>query len=221
MRKILVFMLSVVLLLSVAGCGNEKARDISKSAYDSINTAYKITERFSSDLYEAWRLAIFDGTAVVTGGTEYLASYLNLNSDELKNGIAYISFSETGLDWTDASEAQKNQATRMADLIFYSQGGNLFSFCVNVVVSAYQANGQADQAENALMSAEAQIKELDEKYSDYDAYPALKGYYTTTSSFLDYCMNPTGNLEQSGVTINNYKNEVRDYISDLDYIFEE
>ena len=90
-----------------------------------------------------------------------------------------------------------------------------------VVSNAYKVNGKVDEAKNALDEAKAQMKELSEKYSDYEHYPNLKGYYTTTSSFFDFCQNPTGSFEQVKDTINDYKNEARDYISDLDYIFEE
>ena len=68
--------------------------------------------------------------------------------------------------------------------------------------------------------AKVLMKELSEKYSDYEHYPNLKGYYTTTKSFFDFCQNPTGNFEQYKNTLNDYRNEARDYISDLDYIFE-
>lgn len=78
-----------------------------------------------------------------------------------------------------------------------------------------------DEVQTALNTAKEQMKELSDKYSDYEHYPNLKGYYTTTSSFFDFCQNPTGSFEQMKNTINDYKNEARDYISDLDYIFEE
>lgn len=35
-----------------------------------------------------------------------------------------------------------------------------------------------------------QMKEIREKYSDHDHYPALKGYYTAISVFFDSCRNP-------------------------------
>lgn len=46
-------------------------------------------------------------------------------------------------------------------------------------------------------------------------------YYTSTSSFFEFCQNPTGSFEQVVNTINDYKNEARDYKNDLDYIFED
>ena len=78
-----------------------------------------------------------------------------------------------------------------------------------------------DEVQTAINTAKEQMKKLSDKYSDYEHYPNLKGYYTTTSSFFDFCQNPTGSFEQMKNTINDYKNEARDYISDLDYIFEE
>ena len=94
-------------------------------------------------------------------------------------------------------------------------------FCVMVVTGAYQANGKVAEAQNALEEAKTQMKELSEEYSDYEHYPNLKGYYTTTNSFFDFCLNPTGSFEQVKTTINDYRNEARDYMNDLDYIFEE
>lgn len=81
-----------------------------------------------------------------------------------------------------------------------------------VVSGAYAANGE---------TAKAQMKNLSENYSDYEHYPNLKGFYTTTSSFFDFCQNPTGSFEQVKTTINDYRNKARGYISDLDYIFED
>ena len=65
------------------------------------------------------------------------------------------------------------------------------------------------------------MKELSESYSDYEHYPALKGYYTTTSSFFDFCQNPTGSFEQLKTTVEDYKTTARDFNADLDYIFED
>lgn len=71
-----------------------------------------------------------------------------------------------------------------------------------------------------MESAKTQMRALSEKYSDYEHYPNLKGYYTTTSSYFEFCQNPEGTFEQVQDTINDYRNKARDYKSDLDYIFE-
>lgn len=118
------------------------------------------------------------------------------------------------------SEEDKQAYIDNADSFFRVMEDSLFSFCVNSVSAAYVVNGKVEEAQTALDAAKAQMKELSQKYSDYEHYPNLKGFYTTTSSFFDFCNNPTGSFEQVKQTINDYKNSARDYISDLDYIFE-
>ena len=119
------------------------------------------------------------------------------------------------------SDDEKNNVIDKADLLFYYFEDDLFSFCVMCVTGAYIVNGKVKEVEDALNSAKAQMKKLSQDYSDYEHYPNLKGYYTTTSSFFEFCNNPTGSFEQVKDTINDYKNDARDYISDLDYIFED
>ena len=72
-----------------------------------------------------------------------------------------------------------------------------------------------------MEEAKAEMKEMSEKYSDYEHYPNLKGYYTTTNAFFAFCQNPTGSFEQVKTTINDYRNDARSYKSDLDYMFED
>lgn len=199
---------------------------LSAPAYDNIDIAYEITEQFGADIYEAWRLGIYDDDEILKDGVTYLAGELSLSEDELKDGICYALASMFGEEWSEMPEEEKTEIKKMTEnsaVVFsvMEEEDNLFSFCVNVVVGAYTANGKMEEAQNVLDVAKSQMKELSENYSDYEHYPNLKGYYTTTSSFFDFCQNPTGSFEQVKDTVNNYKNEARDYISDLDYIFEE
>ena len=223
MKKLTAIVLVLVMCVSMTACGggNKKAFEASKAAYDNVDIAYEITEQFGSDLYEAWRLGIYDDDEILEDGVAYLATELSLSEDELKEGVGYVIAEMTGEDWSEMSDEDKATITENTDIIFGLMEDNLFSFCVMVVTGAYTANGKVEEAQNALNAAKAQMKELSEKYSDYEHYPNLKGYYTTTSSFFDFCQNPTGSFEQVKDTINDYKNEARDYISDLDYIFEE
>lgn len=219
MKKVFPLILALVMCLSLAACGSgKKAFEASKAAYDSITIAYDITEQFGRDIYEAWRLGIQEDDKILEDGVSYLASELSLSEDELKEGVGYAVI---GKDWLELSDEDKSTITNSTDVAFGIFEDDLFSFCVMVVTGAYTVNGKIDEAQTALNTAKTQMKELSEKYSDYEHYPNLKGYYTTTSSFFDFCQNPTGSFEQLKDTINDYKNEARDYISDLDYIFEE
>ena len=223
MKKLVSLILALTIVISMSACGNsnKKAFEASKLAYDNIDIAYEITEQFGSDLYEAWRLGIYESDEILDDGAKHLATELSLSADEIRAGAAYTIATMIGEDWSALSDEDKDNYISNADEFFSIMEDELFSFCVMAVTGAYTANGKVEEAQSALTAAKAQMKELSQEYSDYEHYPNLKGYYTTTSSFFEFCNNPTGSFEQVKETINKYKNEARDYISDLDYIFEE
>ena len=218
MKKIIALLLVVVMSLTLVACsGEKKAFEASKAAYDNIDIAYEITEQFGSDIYEAWRLGIYDKDEILDDGAVYLARELSLSADEIRAGVAYVVYKS---EWDTMSEEEKEEKINRADQLFSYMKDDLFSFCVMAVSNAYILNGKVETAQTSLDAAKAQMKELGSEYSDYEHYPNLKGYFTTTSSFFDFCQNPTGSFEQIKQTVNDYKNEARDYISDLDYVFE-
>ena len=149
-----------------------------------------------------------------------MTNELNLTEEEFRAGFGCL-WSELSVEeWNALTEEEKSEycdSWNLAALFTDS----LFSLCVQTVMSAYAVKGDVAIAQNALDEAKTMMRELSEKYSDYEHYPNLKGYYTTTSSFFTYCQSPTGNFEAMNTTITNYKNEARDYISDLDCIFED
>lgn len=224
MKRLFTFSLVTTLILSLASCGGgktKKAFEASKEAYQNVNAAYEITENFGSDIYEAWRLGIFDDEEIIDEGCSYLAKELHLSKDELEEGAAYTIASLSGDDWETCTNEDKAKYKEMVDYMFNLMEDNLFSWCVEVVSNAYIANGKVAEAQEYLDTAKEQMKDLSENYSDYEHYPALKGYYTTTSSFFSFCQNPTGSFEQLKTTVENYKTDARDFNADLDYIFED
>lgn len=209
----------MVLLLGGCGNSNQKAYEVSKEAYEQIDVAYEIIEQYGSDIYEAWRLGIYEDEDM---SIELLDSELYLSEDEIREGIVYVYLTFEDEDgYINATEEEKEEFEELCDGFFTIFEDDLFSACVWVVTGAYQANGKIEEAEVAIESAKVQMKTLSEEYSDYEHYPNLKEYYTTTSAFFDFCQNPTGSFEQVKETINEYRNDAREYISDLDYIFEE
>lgn len=220
MKKAIPFILALVLCLSLCACGgsDKKAFEASKAAYDNINIAYEITEQFGSDIYEAWRLGIYDDDEILDDGAIHLATELSLSANEIRAGAVYTIYKD---EWDTMSDEEKDELIDKADLLFTLFEDDLFSFCVMAVSNAYVVNGKVEEAQTALDAAKAQMKELSSNYSDYEHYPNLKGYFTTTSSFFDFCQNPTGSFEQVTETVNDYENEARDYINDLDFVFED
>jgi len=147
---------------------------------------------------------------------------LNLSEQEIKEGIAYLVAAEIeGKEWDELSEDEKSAEISLANFYLQLMEDDLFSFCVQSVAGAYIVNGKVEEASTALEEAKTQMKELSDKYSDYEHYPNLKEYYTTTRAFLEFCNDPNGSFEQLKDTINDYRNDARECISDLDYVFEE
>lgn len=226
MKKRIAFLLALALCLSLTACGgNKKAFEASKQAYEQIDIAYEITDEMSKDVYEAWYQAIKETDKVVDGGVKYLASKLHLNEDELRKGIAYAAVMFDGEEWDSKTDEEIEKLCTMADTLLKvaknMESLSFFSFCTWSVVDAYLLNGKTEEAQTALDNAKAMMRELSEKYSDYEHYPSLKGYFTTTSAFFDFCQNPSGSFDQIADTINKYRNEAREYVGDLDYIFED
>lgn len=223
MKRIFPCILAFVFCFSAAGCQNtdKEAYDMSKTAYQNIDAAYEITEQFGSDLYEAWKVAIYEDDEIVEQGISYLASELTLSEDELKLGAACVAVESIGKNWNEMSESDKQLLMESMDEMIGLMEDELFSFCVMAVTKAYEKNGDVETIQEALTDAKSDMKKLSDRYSDYEHYPALKEYYTTTSSFFDFCQNPAGSFEQVKDTINNYRNKARDCVNDLDYIFED
>ncbi len=222
MKRILAIFLVAIMCVSLTACGGKKKKafEASKAAYDNINTAYEISEQFSEDIYEAWRLGIYDKDKLIENGIKYLDAELHLSESELEQGLIYSYAEGLGKDVSELSETEKSNLINYQSVVFTTAKSEMFSFCVHMVRGAYTVNGKIEEIQAALDQAKAQMKELSDKFSDYEHYPSLKGFYTTTSALFDFCQNPEGSFEQVIQTINNYRNEARDYMNDLKYIFE-
>ncbi|MEF2837183.1 MAG: hypothetical protein U0N82_05620 [Oscillospiraceae bacterium] len=229
MKRIISLVLVIAMCLSLAACGNDKkAFEASKAAYDKVNVAYEIADQFGSDIYDVWKAAVYNVDEIKDDDVNYLVNTqgLYLTEEELRDAIAYtfVWFAHPE-GWDEAPEEKKQDYYDNAGSVLRTMANyyknEFMSFCVTCVTNAYIRSGKVDIAQAALDDAKVMMKDLSEKYSDYEHYPNLKGYYTTTKSFFDFCQNPTGSFDQYTNTLNDYKNEARDYISDLDYIFED
>ncbi len=224
MKKVFLNILAVLVMIALTACSEGKSKEeyeMSKEAYENINTAYEITSDFGSDIYEAWRLGIYDDEEILDEGCAYLAKELHLSEAEVTEGAAYSLASIIGNEWEECTDEEKRTYREMVDSSFELMEDNLFTWCVHIVSNVYVTNGKVAEAQECLETAKGYMRDLSENYSDYEHYPALKGYYTTTSSFFEFCQNPTGSFEQLKTTIENYKTTARDYNADLDYIFED
>jgi len=224
MKKLLLILLALSMCVSMCACGTNPF-DMSKEAYEKISTAYDIIDAYGSDIYEAWRLGIYSDDDILKKGNTFLASELGLEKSELDEGLAYtIATSVYEKEWDSLTDEEKEEYREYADSdtacykIFEDE---LFSMCIKVVSSTYKVNGKSGEISSNLEEAKRIMKDMSNDHADYEHYPNLKGFYTSTSAFFEFCEDPSGSFEQVKDTLNNYRKEARDFKKDLDYIFEE
>ena len=210
---------------TVSDTPSNEAYALSKIVYDNIDIANEIISDYAGDIHEAWRLGIYDDDELLENGVALLASELSLSQEEIAYGIGYLAC--TMIIWDEEWTEETAQATKetftpeLANTIFSFMEDNMFSFCVEIVKATYLITGRVDIAQSALDTAKTQIKELSMNYSDYEHYPNLKGYYTAVSSLFTFCEDPEGSFDTMSVTINDYRSKIRDYVSELNYFFED
>ncbi len=221
----------------------EAAFDLSKEAYGNINTAYDILSAASSDIYEAWRVGIYESSnlkKLITNGkkgdaAQLVANALSLPIDQFCAGLKTDYFSRAGVALSGPAYDNMDEKTKASlanliksveedpDIALYSAMNKdaLFASCVMAVIYAYQENGVFEAVESLLGDAKQEMKQMSAQFSDYEHYPNLKGFFTNTSALFDFCKAPEGSFEQAKETINEYRNNARKFKNDLDYIFED
>lgn len=192
----------------------------SKNAYDKLVYASEIGLNALADIYSAWYYGINEDIDNVSFYS-YCAD-LNVSAYDVQKGIekyddfyAYVISDE---------EVKQKHAQTMADYFkFMSYGKEFWQDCVFYIIDAYLAkeiDGFNDMSQ-ALNDAKGSLKNVGEKYSDYEYYPNLKEFYSEVSSLYEFVSSPTGSFEALTTTINNYRTSIRKYTADLSFIFEE
>lgn len=256
MKRIIALVLSLLMCVSLIGCGkvacsiegcenegvedpsfeesycskhlaDKKAFEVSKIAYQNVNTAYDIVHKFGTDLYSAWYLVVHESRKLMDANTvEVLSSEVQyLDREELQMGLAFVlAKNKYQEDWYALSEEEKDNYIDLAGTYegddFFDQTNCLF-ITTWTVIRAFEVNGKIEEAEGYLESAQIQMRDLSEKYSDYEHYPDLKGFFSMVGAYLDVCCDSELSFSQFKDVKNQYEKEARDYINDLDFIFVE
>lgn len=223
MKKLLPGILAVVMCISLASCGKSQkdteAFEISKETYSAISQAYALTCEMADDIYDAWRIAIYEKDSV---GFDYLSEQLNLSKEDLDEGIVYsILTLAKGSSYETASEEDKQSFRNSGDFFFDTFKDNPAWACITVTHYAYVANGMVSTIDVALNEAKDDIKKLEENFPDYEHNASLKTFYTTVSSYLELVKLPEVSYEQFTENMTNYEKEARDCMSGLDFTFKE
>lgn len=197
-----------------------------KEVYENIKSAWTIADQVGTGIYNVWHGWVYEKEEMSSGGLQFFADKASLGLEDIVEGFAarnYVNeqFAKTGIYWVEISDADKEfyrdatvkafekasrsrQYAGMSDVLW----GTVYSFMLN---------GYIDGAQTLLETAKQELKELP---ADYEYYSALKDFYTTASALVDYCGSPSGSLDQYKVLLNDYRKEARDYMNDLDFVFE-
>ena len=197
-----------------------------KEVYENIKSAWTIADQVGTGIYNVWHGWVYEKEEMSSGGLQFFADKASLSLEDIVEGFAarnYVNeqFAKTGIYWIEISDADKEfyrdatvkafekaskakQYAGMSDVLW----GTVYTFTLN---------GYIDGAQTLLESAKQELKELP---TDYEYYSALKDFYTTTSALIDFCGSPSGSLDQYKVLLNDYRKEARDYMNDLDFVFE-
>ena len=198
---------------------------LSKAAYQNINSAYDIVHQFGTDLYSSWYLVSYQSKDLMNTNTvKAIASEVRyLDEEDIQKGLAFVlAKNKYKEDWYELSEDRQKDYIEMAGNYngddFFNQTNCLFITTWSVI-RAYEVNGKTEEAGAYLNIAQTYMRELIEKYSDYEHYPNLKGFFTMVGSYLDVCCDSELSFTQFKDVKNQYEKEARDYINDLDFIF--
>lgn len=222
MSKNTIRVLGIVLAFSLVfgmltGCNNGKAKkQTAQEVYNLLVAASEQAEQFGSDTYTAWNNGINDASDSGYNLTK-LAKELNLTVSDLELGMAYALNDSDWATMTDSEKQAKKETANTMFILLLALSDSKFSTCVNVVTAAYKATGKADEIKENLDKAREKLKDLSDKYPDYDVCTKLKTLYTKIQTYYDYCMNPTGSFKELQNTIQTFRQDVRSAKNELSF----
>lgn len=217
-KKVLAITVGVGLSLMLPGCGdagNQATLKEAQNVYEEINEAYKNVKSYSDDVYKACKTGTYDGDNITV---DEFTKETDMTEDEMLDGIKEYFIKEYGKDKAERimNSAGNDDDTSLVLLQAFESmlgPGGLGIIVQNV----YESRGITKEIKDNLENAKTSLKEID---SDYEGYESLKSYYTTTSSYFDFCENLTGTFDQMQDTINDYQNDARKYTNDLEFLLD-
>ena len=193
-----------------------------KGVYAALKDAYTIVDHYGADIYTAWQKGIYQKDkfqgANLNSATQYLASQLCLDYDEVLDGECYAwTVLLFGQEWEEKSEEemQKDRDTMATGSLFYMCNDKKVA-CIITVIGAYRMDGDVDRVNEALGKYDALDSSLRKSESLSKEMETMDKLYTTLKSFFNFCQNPKGSFNEAGDTISQYRNQIQECVSSLD-----
>lgn len=229
MKKIIALVLAAVMCLSLCACETSNASfELAKTAYSNLVSAWHVADQFADDIYNIWHGCVWKKEEMSKNGIQFFVDNTSLDEEEIIEGLAsrhyiLLDFSRTGVNWNDLSDndkqAYRNDVVNLFEKASRSRQAPAMDDSIYAIVGAYKLNGELYDAQKSLEAAKQAIKEISKEDSDYEYYPDLKGFYTTTSALIDFCTSPSGSFDQYKVSLNNYRKEAKEYMNALEFDF--
>ena len=230
MKKYVAVLMVMVIMLSVSACGiiSGGTQKDAEKVFVNLKNSYDMVNDLSEDIMLAWELGIND-TDELKGytsysysyfsysdsrydyekGLKYLAEKLNISENDICKGVAKAYYGTVDSEAITISEAAELYETLL------NRYSNVFSACMNIVISTYEANGKIGQIDALISVCRDEMKDFSKKSSDYEHYPDLKSYYVNMMAFYDFCKSPVGTYDTATDTVNNYRSTEKTYYYSL------
>lgn len=197
-----------------------------KEAYDSIKIAWTMADLIGGDIYNVWHGWVYKKEDMSSKGLQFFADETTLSMEEVLEGFSARNYTneqyaKTKVSWAECNEEMKQFYRDSTETVFEKASKSRqyvgMDDALGGVVNAFILNGKYNIVKEYLETAKQVIKKLPE---DYEYYHELKGFFTTASALVDFCASPSGSLNQYTSLLNDYRKEARDYMNDLDFVFE-
>lgn len=194
-----------------------------KAVYTALKQAYETVDQHGSDLYEAWRLGIYDKEEFqgsnLNGAMKHLQSELFVSYEDLLSGAAYtLNEKVFGGKWDTITEEskKKNKEAVATGTLFLFCADSIPAACVNTVAGAYLLNGSVEAVQTALELYTEEAELLKQGNDMKKEIEYLEKLYIGIAAYLDFCQSPTGSFNQCAETLTGFRTAVRDSIAYLD-----
>lgn len=197
-----------------------------KEAYDSIKIAWTVADLIGGDIYNVWHGWVYKKEDMSAKGLQFFVDETTLSEEEVLEGFAARNYAneqyaKTKVSWTEYDEEKKQFYRDSTEKVFEKASKSRqyvgMDDALGGIVNAFILKGEYRVAREQLETAKQVMKELPE---DFEYYHELKGFFTTASALVDFCASPSGSLNQYITLLNDYRKEARDYMNDLDFVFE-
>lgn len=214
-KKQCIIMATLCMAMGVVGCGSSNSdnvaqsatqatvqedKDEAKNAYKELNDTVTGIDTLADDILNIWYYAIFDSKG-----------YTDLYEISVMMGVDYNTLIEV------LNKTNYLDSVYIGDKLEGSITSASFSQAIACYIDCRQTDGSIDKINQSLNNVKDTIKNIPESASYYSK---LKEYYVEANSFYEFCISPTGNYDDAGNKIEDFRTKCQGYKSDLSFDLE-